>query len=332
MTEYDFSPDAYQRYMDTQNRIADWAGSSQQYSGFEPHGVPPSRDGRFMGDGYPHHGRPDDFGRHESERRGRSTHRRRSSSGHRGRSPHAFANTQFTPGHQVHERTASHGSFRPNMNGSIHPMNSRQNSMGYASPHGPSPSVQPDQPLEEHYPILQPNSTPQLSMVHVPSQNSLPYAPSHRSGPHSMHQYPSSPAHHHMSRSGYGSRYSSRRASPDRYSDYSYSSRSRSYSPDSYSRSRSRGSRMYQSHRGMIAPNIVQPTHSRPVIVPINGGFGGFVVVPAVGQTLHVMVRIWVRFFELWTMLTTCRIPSNFSMVKEMVPSWVKSYPHRSGV
>lgn len=294
MTEYDFSPEAYGRYMETHDRISQWAGSASHYPPPESYGVSPSGDRRFMTDETRHSGRHRRG--HDSEDRGRSRHRMQPSSSHGVRTPNPFefAGEYPMPGPPGFERNPSHGSFIPTMNGSSHPLETRQNSRGYTPSFGATPSLQPNQPLDERYPPHQhshPAPTPQLSLVHVPSQASLPYTSSHHSIPHSVHQYPASHTPIHMSPSGYGSRYSSRHRSPDR-SDDSYSSRS--YSSDSRSRSPSRNSYMYRDQHGNHGPTVVQPSAAGPMIVPINGGLGGFLVVPAVGQTLHVMVGLQI--------------------------------------
>ncbi|KIM39475.1 hypothetical protein M413DRAFT_29209 [Hebeloma cylindrosporum] len=71
-----------------------------------------------------------------------------------------------------------------------------------------------------------------------------------------------------------------------------WTSTSRSYSDDSYSTrsSRSFGSHPYRTvHASAHTPTVIQPSRYHPIVVPIHGGVGGYVVVPAVGQNLQVV-------------------------------------------
>jgi hypothetical protein len=75
-------------------------------------------------------------------------------------------------------------------------------------------------------------------------------------------------------------------------SDEWTSSRSYSYSSGSYSTgsSQSFASRPYRTiHPSSYSPTIIQPSRHHPIVVPIDGGVGGYVVVPAVGQNLQVV-------------------------------------------
>jgi hypothetical protein len=81
--------------------------------------------------------------------------------------------------------------------------------------------------------------------------------------------------------------------SPFRSESDEWTSTSRSYSSDSYSTrsSRSFGSRPYRTvHASSHTPTVIQPSMHHPIVVPINGGVGGYVVVPAIGQNLRVVV------------------------------------------
>lgn len=91
----------------------------------------------------------------------------------------------------------------------------------------------------------------------------------------------------------------SRSHSRDSYTSYSSYS---SYSPNGHSRSPSRhqswrhGQSLNHGNYQMIhpsphTPTVINPSQNVPILIPINGGNGGYVVVPPVGQEVRVVVR-----------------------------------------
>ncbi|KAF9532361.1 hypothetical protein CPB83DRAFT_847720 [Crepidotus variabilis] len=289
MTEYDYSPDAYERYMATQNRIARWTESTQSYPPSDPFmRRTPSGDGRLrMGDGIPggrEHLRSDFRGRAPYHSQGPSPHHSRSS----------MPNIPIESPQPIRPGSSDISGLRgvniPPIAGSTHsisrPGSRAQGQIPIASQ--PSHGLEIP-PVPEHYP----NSTsipPIGLMAHSSSHSGLARAASHHSASHGLPPF-SSNSIMPMSASSYHSYYHSRPRTPD-YSDESYSSGSRSYgsydSYDSYSRT---SSPYYYGnvHPSVTTPTIVQPSRSRPVVVPINGGAGGFVVIPPVGQSVHVV-------------------------------------------
>ncbi|PPQ79090.1 hypothetical protein CVT26_004050 [Gymnopilus dilepis] len=98
----------------------------------------------------------------------------------------------------------------------------------------------------------------------------------------------------------------------ERYPSRSYR---RSYSDDSYSRGRSyRSGRHSSRHRDRDrdrypyhdaysrSSTVVHQSRRHPTVVPLNGGYGGYVVVPAKGQRVRVMVSL--SLFLLLSLLT----------------------------
>jgi hypothetical protein len=290
MTEYDYSPDAHERYMATQSRIARWAESTSSYPPSDPFmRRTPSVDGRrrpgvndtFRG----HHSH------HRHEHRGRPNHLSHVPPPHPDRS--SVPNIPIHSPQPVRPGTSDLGGLQgatvtPVFQGSTPSLVSRPNSraQGQAPPFTPQPSHTAEAPpLPEHYASSNPIMPP-MGLVHYPSsQPPLSQATSHYSSPHHMSPYPSQPITP-MSSSSYHSRYHSRSRSPD-YSDDSYSAGSR----DRYEHWRS--PYYYGSgHSNMTVPTVIQPSRSRPTILPINGGAGGYVVIPPAGQTIDVVVRI----------------------------------------
>ncbi|KAJ3505448.1 hypothetical protein NLJ89_g7411 [Agrocybe chaxingu] len=195
------------------------------------------------------------------------------------------------------------------------------------SRHSMYPMEYEQPPLHEHYPLdiaddnipplvdpmMDPRSPYSGTMHQSPGfANAMHggqfpgYVPTHRSGmvsPAGQYAVPNMPAHRNY--------YSSRRRSRSRSrtpTDTDYSRSSDSY--DSYDRHDRRDpySHHYYPtqaaaipgyvsqtvtyrtvHPSLHTPTVIKPSRTRPIVVPINGGTGGYVVIPAVGQTLRVV-------------------------------------------
>ncbi|KAF8962427.1 hypothetical protein BDZ97DRAFT_1920503 [Flammula alnicola] len=285
MTEYDFSPDAFERYQATQNRIGQWVGSAQRYPTQNPF-----MDGDVGFDTGLPYGDQAHYGQgRRSQRRGRSRYHDHNQP-YQGRNGDRF-NPDLPVRHSVGVTASANASVPPqlynqNQNASYnhvgvagtfpHPLDTRQGSIRQAmSRH---PSLAEFLPLPEQY---HPSRSQDNRIRTSPTLTGIPYPSSHHLHSRSMEQYPSPhiqvpisvPESDRFSRS-------SRSSSRDSYSTGSYSSRSsRSPSPHNY-----RTIHPYQT-----TPTVIQPSRTHPIVVPINGGSGGYVVIPAVGQSLQVL-------------------------------------------
>lgn len=285
MTEYDFSPEGFERYRSTQDRIAQWVGSSEQYPSMDPSMIPAFDDGR----GYrnEHQWGPDG---HASTRRGR-----------RRRRAH----------HDVHQQLgydqniSGSGMLQPNFNertysptgGHRVPMGAPQVfDLGDGQPYAglspgdlppplgsrngsANPLINEPPPLQEHYSPPTPRGHSMDHMQNISANYGAPYHPSYLS---SRPMIQRSPLPISVPVSATESLF---RSESDEWS--------RSYSSDSYSSrsSRSFGSHPYRTvHASSHTPTVIQPSRHYPIVVPINGGVGGYVVVPAIGQNLQVVV------------------------------------------
>ncbi|KDR81173.1 hypothetical protein GALMADRAFT_1123301 [Galerina marginata CBS 339.88] len=286
MTEYDFSPEAMGRYMSNQDRIEQWVGSSQQH--------PSADDGQFTI-------APSDYGRAyvpNDASYGRMSSRSRSNRNDR----HHYAPQSASHGlgvtssgmepNQAYESIRQHSSFPMHPHAFSQPVGSRQTSMNGVMPpmNGLNPHVvQPSEipPLDEHY--LDSASRPPSPTHRNMSHRSMPFTGSHRFPARSTSRYSAPPIPMPPSASRYDHRYSRRTPSyTESYRSYS----TRSHSTDSYSSrsSRSYGRQPYTTvHPSNNSPTVIQPSRRHPIIVPINGGVGGYVVVPPVGQSLQVV-------------------------------------------
>ncbi|KAF8894223.1 hypothetical protein CPB84DRAFT_1783018 [Gymnopilus junonius] len=167
--------------------------------------------------------------------------------------------------------------------------------------HGHGQGFQHDiPPLEEYYDTQPPRPPSRGRSLRMTSPSRLPLVPSRpypqqpqmRYSPPPIIPLPeSSYAYDHRTRS----RSRRRRQSYDSYGTYPSQSYRRSYSDehDSYSPRRSRRSSHYTTskyprHRSSRTSTTVHQSSRYPTVVPINGGYGGYVVVPAKGQRLRV--------------------------------------------
>ena len=139
-------------------------------------------------------------------------------------------------------------------------------------------------PLQEHYPPSTPRGHSMDHMQNISANHGASYRPSYLTSRPRI-QRSSLPVSLPISAT----------ESPFRSESDEWTSTSRSYSSDSYSsrssRSRSFSSRQYRTvHASSHTPTVIQPSRHHPIVVPIQGGVGGYVVVPAVGQNLRVVV------------------------------------------
>lgn len=265
MTEYDYPPEALDQYL-SQDRMSQWAGSSQRYpsqTGFVPSG---------MGDGFPftpsipYNDRGNsiyDQGGQYRHRRGRSPTRRPLNRSYQGQGGERYYPDQYNL-----DRDPTLTSFHNNgFTGSIaHPFASQ-----HASANFPGSRRDEDSFPYTHSGMLDPHRHVSPSRHH--------YSRSSR--------YPSSNIQLLRSMSQLSRSRSSTPSSRDSTSSRSYSSRSRSYSPSRRSRYDHR-----VIHASTHSPTVIQPSRDHATVVPINGGAGGYVVVPAVGQRLKVVVSL----------------------------------------
>jgi len=270
MTEYDFSPEGFERYRSTQDRIAQWVGSSQQYSSVDPFMTSSSEDGR----GYPVD---------RSEYWGPGGYGNNTHSGRRRRYSRSLRNDSATGVPMPLFDTQRFGldSEYPGMTGSLPgnfppPLSSRNGSV--------NPAISELTHHQEYFPPP-PLQGSMYDIQNITANREDPYHPSHFSSfEPSIQRDPSLPNHIPVSATG-------PRFLPE--SDEWNSSRSYSYSSDSYSTGsyQSFESRSYRTiHPSSYSPTIIQPSTHYPIVVPIDRGVGGYVVVPAVGQNLQVVV------------------------------------------
>ncbi|KJA19561.1 hypothetical protein HYPSUDRAFT_858445 [Hypholoma sublateritium FD-334 SS-4] len=265
MTEYDYSPEGLNQFRTIPDRLSQWSGSQRYPSqnGFVPSnfGVGGPFDTGLPYDGYDDY---DDsaYGReHRSHRRGRSPTRRPLNGSYRSRSNERFYPDVYNSG-QIPTPSSFHNFA--GVDSMLPPFGSRHTSLnqGYL-PNFRSHDgrVRYDQPAIDTY----------------------EYPSSRRSYSRSRQgRYPSS----HI-RLPHSNRSRSRASSRGSYSSQSYSSRSRSRS---YSPSRRRNYNNYRTvHASSTRPTVIQTSRDYPTVVPINGGVGGYVVVPAAGQSLRVV-------------------------------------------
>ena len=262
MTEYDYSPEGMDPFYNAQDRISQWNGSQRYPS---QNGFVPSNygDGGVFASGLPYEDYNHSAYGHErrSHRRGRSLTPRPVGGSYRSRS-----NERYYPDAYSLGQNPTHSFYHDVDRGDMFPP--------FGTPHtslnqGYFPSFrshdnrfQYDQPIMDTY--------------EYPSSR-RPYSHSRRD------RYSSS-----RIRLPYSNRSRSRSSSRGSYSSQSYSSRSRSRS---YSPQRRRNYNNYRTvHASSTTPTVVQTSRNYPTVVPINGGVGGYVVVPAAGQKLRVVV------------------------------------------
>lgn len=82
------------------------------------------------------------------------------------------------------------------------------------------------------------------------------------------------------------------------YSSYSSDSRNRHSRSPSHRRAWRHGQSQNHGHFRTVhpsrhTPTVINPSTNVPILIPINGGNGGYVVVPPVGQEVRVVVRIF---------------------------------------
>ncbi|KAF8159166.1 hypothetical protein B0H34DRAFT_673602 [Crassisporium funariophilum] len=311
MTEYDSSSDAYEHYMATQNRISQWINTARQHPRDDTYGSGVSHSGNGDMSSVEHWPRGRDGEGFPSYRRGRSPPRNRQHGGYRNRevftdhpptrmpqnlmsgphdnafdrssSAYDFDSTNF-PRQAYHSPVTTNSAYR-----------SRSQSMVQgASSHDP-PFYDQTSPVPSRHTLPQGNIQRQHSQEPIPF-----YSAASNAGETSfVHRTLASQMTTSDRRYDRHSQYSSRSPSPA-HSSSSYASRSvssRSYSTTS---SDSRTSHLYSTvHHSMTGPTFIQPSRNRPIVVPINGGSGGYVVVPAIGQSLQVIVSS--KLFPLWS-------------------------------
>jgi len=190
MTEYDYSPEAYERYLSTQQRISRWVDHTQQQPPANPFVPSVTSESRSSGGHY-------------------SSHSGSSSRRHDHRSSSHSNSHASSRDYTADARSSSH-SHRPT--------------------------------------VTRTNTSPHSHSTHVSSSHTS----SHRS----------------------------RHSSSQR--------RSSSLSPSS-SLSSSRTLPYSTVHPDPMSPTVIEPSYSQPIVVPINGGQGGYVIVPPRGRKLDII-------------------------------------------
>lgn len=301
MADYDFSPEDFEDYPPTQDQVSNWVGSAQRYDSQNP--------------SFAQGGLYDDYDQDRRSRyRGRSPSRR-----HRYNDP-SYGGDEFHPDLSQHTlrggfANSAGGPIPPGMsyNASQNPtmMSFHDDRPGFdARGYGPQSGINQGVP---RYPSLA-----SLSLLNAPVPEQFPFSRSQNNSFYGA-QAPANPLYPSSRRSRSYSRPMDRYGSSNiqvpittssssrTRSSGTRSSGSRSYS-DSYYSSDSDGSYSSTSsgsphininrrqpyrtvHASRNTPTIVQPSRDYPTVVPINGGVNGYVVVPAVGQNLRVVVR-----------------------------------------
>ena len=102
------------------------------------------------------------------------------------------------------------------------------------------------------------------------------------SGSHPSNSYSTSSGYHRHRHHGHGR---------DHYRD-------QQYPQDGYYEYHGGNGRYEMVRPSVQGPTFIQPSATHPIVVPINGGQGGYVVVPAQGHTLKVVVSLFL--FSCW--------------------------------
>jgi hypothetical protein len=308
MADYDFGPEDFEDYQPTQDQVSNWVGSAQRYDSQNPSFA--------QGDLY------DDYDQDQRSR-------------HRGRSPSRRPryNDPSYGGDEFRRDLSQHtlrGGFTNSASGPMPP------GMSYNASQNPTMmSFHEDRPDYDargyslrsgiNQTVPRHPSLASLSLLNAPVPEQFPYSGSRN---HSFYgaQAPAIPLYPSSRRSRSYSRPMDRYASSNiqvpittssssrTRSSGTRSSGSRSYT-DSYYSSDSDGSysstssgsppvnrrQAYRTvHASHNTPTIVQPSRDYPTVVPINGGVNGYVVVPAVGQNLRVVVRSQFYYRRCW--------------------------------
>lgn len=262
MTEYDFSPEAYERHLATQQRIGRWVDETEKYPKENPFipqppdPYPPSDYVAFAPPALPPPPGPQptyDYGYGYSQpqtapysappTRPSSTHRRHHSHS-RSKGFRVYASADSSPHSNSMPLPLLHRNYRPDLVQSfpqpatasaVYPM---PNGYGVASP--PQP---------------QPNSYPPQSAVSYPTQYSAYQTTQTNPYPQSAISYPTQYSAHQTAQTN-------------------------PYPQSTYSSGPQTPSSAYTTLPG--GGTYVQPS-KQAVIVPINGGTGGYVIVPPAG-------------------------------------------------
>ncbi|EDR02374.1 putative leucine-rich protein [Laccaria bicolor S238N-H82] len=273
MTEYDFSPEAYERHLATQQRIGRWVDETEKYPQENPFiplppnplppsdyvasapPAPPPPPGPYptydYGYGY---SQPQTAPHSAPPTRPSSPHRRHH--GHsRSKGFRVYASANSSPHSNFMPLPLLHRNYRPDLVQSF-PQSATASAV-YPMPHGYG-VASPPQP--------QPNSYPSQSAVSYPPQPQPDFYP-----PQSAVLYPT------------------------QYSAYQ-TPQTNPYPQSTYSSGPQTPSSAYTTLPG--GGTYVQPSSKQPVIVPINSGTGGYVIYPPSGTYFRTADMYSIRQVE----------------------------------
>ena len=320
MTEYDYSPDALERHLAKLDGIAKWVDKTKQHEPVNPFAPLPGEHAH-PSDSYPQspprsppqiqqqpYGYPYSY-------QYQYPYQTASQQLYYPTQPqHAFYATpqgiisptysamhtssssrHHRPHHSSSRRSSGSRSHRPSPTQSFLPMALGPRSYStpplQTSPYGSSYVIQ--QPLMQAVGVAQPMYPLTTGYTTMPVSGSTPDG-----SPYSAYSVPQAPVSRGRSKSRSRSESYSASHSSSHYSGRS-KSRSRSYSIVYPSQSQPQvqtSQNVYGTTMGAYGSQsapYLQPTPDQPVVVPINGGVGGYVVVPAKGQVVTVVVSVW---------------------------------------
>ena len=320
MTEYDFSPEAYERHLATQARIARWVDDTSSQSPENPFSALPGDYESVASSAHSPHPHPQDHAalparyantnalplspsysyhsfdsakRHKSKHSRHNTHRSRSlqPSPQFGQVMLPIAEGMYTTATQAQlarQRSPPGMPVRSPVRSSSTPIMG----MSYHLP-------QTSQPSQSQQYVIQPSHYPHARTRTMDTQPSIdPHQMKLRSIPQA--QLPAYFHNHHHASPSNSSGSQPRSASSNRPFFRDPASPAWTYSSLNAS---SVQSLLVSPTPSVPGVTFVQPNPHQPIVVPIQGGNGGYVVVPAAGQQVQVFVSLFSRRFELRCLL-----------------------------
>jgi len=331
MTEYDFSPDAIERQLAKLDGIAKWVDKTKQHEPVNPFAPLPG-EYAHPSDSYPHspprsppqiqqqpYGYPYSY-QYQYPYQTASHYPQQQQLYYPTQPQHAFYATpqgiisptyssmhtssssrRHRSHHSSSRRSSGSRSHRPSPTQPLQPMALGPRSYStpplQTSPYGNSYVIQ--QPLMQAVGVAQPMYPLPTGYTTMPASGSTPAGSPYSA--YSVPQIAMAPVSRGRSKSRSRSESYSASRSSSRYSGRS-KSRSRSYSilyPSQSQPQVQTSQNVYGGAYGSHSTPYLQATPDQPLVVPINGGVGGYVVVPAKGQGVTVVVS--VRFCaSLW--------------------------------
>jgi len=315
MTEYDYSPDAFERHLAKLDGIAKWVDKTKQHEPVNPFAPLPGEHAH-PSDSYPHspprsppqiQQQPYGYPYSYQYQYPYQTASHYPQLYYPTQPQHAFyatpqgiisptyssMHTSSSSRHHRSRRSSGSRSHRPSPTQPLLPMALGPRSYStpplQTSPYGSSYVIQ--QPLMQAVGVAQPMYPLPTGYTTMPASGSTPAGSPYSA--YSVPQIAMAPVSRGRSKSRSRSGSYSASRSSSHYSGRS-KSRSRSYSIlyPSQSQPQVQTSNVYMGAYGSHSTPFLQATPDQPLVVPINGGVGGYVVVPAKGQGVTVVVSV----------------------------------------